>query len=449
MKPSTESTSLFDIVIKHSPKYLTGSIISSGVGLLMTKYYTHVFDPSAYGILALYLVMFKYIVQAVSLNMDAGATRFYFDYRDSRRNEFLSTIFWFITSMALIVGLIGLALLGPVSNWISPGSEFVYLATLGGGILAVYVSFLTRVLYNEHKSNSVLGHAIFQTAVNHLSSFLFISVANFGIFGRLLGQGIGFALNMVSLGIEHTKKSLFKLKMTFNSVMAKETFLFSLPGVITNLQNILFVYLDRIFLKIFRGDFEVGIYSLGYMLGQGLSIVYESVFQAVLPKVFTDLNKNYDRAIRELEHFAIRYYLAIFGITIIVSLLSEQIVLLFSNRDFIQSASIIPLIMGGFMLGGFYKVPAMLLSYHKKVWIFPFLSFFSFGSNGLLNYLLIPGFGVVGAAGATFVGLFLYSLVLQIYSMRFNSRKYKIQVVLLYIFVFTLAMLYFLLRIWN
>jgi O-antigen/teichoic acid export membrane protein len=166
------SKSIFKTILSHAPKYLTGSVIAAGTTLLMTKYYTTVFSPAQFGTLALYLVMFDYIRTFVSLNMDSGATRFYFDYRDTRRDEYLSTIFWFITFIAFVVMIVGMIFKDFISNWIAPNTQDVYLATIFLGIGAVYVSFLTRILYNEHKSTSVLKHTIFQTFVNHLVHLL-------------------------------------------------------------------------------------------------------------------------------------------------------------------------------------------------------------------------------------------------------------------------------------
>lgn len=427
---------MFNIILKHAPKYLTGSAIASGTALLMTKYYTWVFDPAEFGILALYLVMFKYVTSLASLNLDSGSTRFYFDYRETRRDEYLSTMFWFITFVSISVLVLGLLFMAPISNWIAPNSEIVYVVTLITGIGAVYVSFLTRVLYNEHKSTSVLKHTIFQTFINHASSVLFISVFHLGIFGRMSGQGLGYFLNIFTLLREFLKENLFKIKMTFNKAMAKETFMLTLPGMISMLLGVAFIYVDRFFLKYYIGDSAVGIYTLGYLLGQGLSIVYDAISQAMLPKVFNDMNENYEKARGELEHFSYRYYIGLVIITIIISLFSPEIVYIFSNDSYSEAANVMPFIMAGFMMGGFYKIPSMVLGYHKIVWFYPFLAVFAFGINALLNWWLIPIYGMIGSAFASFVGVFLYSLVLQYKAKKYLSIKSNIFTLILYSLVF-------------
>ena len=437
--------SFFKTVLSHAPKYLTGSVIAAGTSLLMTKYYTTIFTPADFGILALYLVMFQYVMTFSSLNLDASSTRFYFDYRDTNRDEYLSTIFWLISFISLVVLIICLFFMDFISNWISPGSQNIYFITIITGIVAVYVSFLTRILYNEHKSTSVLKHTVFQTFVNHFSSILLISWFNLGILGRMSGQGLGYGVNTITLIKEFTKENLFKLKMTFNKDMAKETFVLSIPSMVAAIQSIVFVYIDRIFLKHYIGDTAVGIYTLGYMLGQGLSMVYDAISQAILPKVFSGMNENYDKTRDELEHFAYSYYLGLIIITFIISLLSPFIVSVFSNDNYSHAAMVMPFVMAGFMMGGFYKIPSLVLGYHKVVWIYLWLPAVSFGTNVLLNWLLIPIYGIVGAAFASFIGLFLYSSILQAFSFRYMSKKYNLFIIICYLFLFAFLTIAFLL----
>ena len=334
----------------------------------------------------------------------------------------------------------------PISNWIAPNSELIYFITLVTGIGAVYVSYLIRILYNEHKSKSVLKHTIFQTFVNHAASLLFISVFQLGIFGRMSGQGLGYILNIFTLIKEFSKENLFKIKMTFNKAMAKETFLLTLPSMISMLLGVAFMYVDRFFLKLYIGDSAVGIYTLGYMLGQGLSMVYEAISQAILPKVFNDMNSDYEKARDELEHFSYRYYISLAIITITISALSPAIVAFFSNDNYSEAASVMPFVMAGFMMGGFYKIPSLVLGFHKVVWFYPFLAIFAFGTNALLNWWLIPIYGMIGSAFASFIGLFLYSIVLQVLSFKYLSKSYKYLISIGYVVIIIILLMIFIVK---
>jgi len=155
------------------------------------------------------------------------------------------------------------------------------------------------------------------------------------------------------------------------------------------------------------------------------------------------MNENYEKALDELEYFSYRYYLGLVILTVIISALSPIIVSLFSNENYSNASNVMPFVMAGFMMGGFYKIPSLILGYHKVVWFYPFLSVFSFGTNALLNWWLIPQYGIVGAGFASFVGLFLYSAVLQIFSFKYITKKYKKRISFIYFSIFILILIIF------
>lgn len=423
----------------HAIKYFIGSLFVSALSFLMLKYYTSVFLPAQFGILALYMIVYEYIKALVSLNMDHGTTRLYFDYKNTKRDEYLSTIFWLLIGIAFCISTLAIIFMPYISDKIAPNSEGLYFITVFSAIAAVFTTFYIRILINESKSFSVMTHNIFQSIINHLSSFSLIYFLNFSILGRIAGQGLSSAANLFLLFRAFRKNGLFKIKFIFNHQMAKETLLLSLPLMFLYFQTIFFAYIDRIFLKIYFDNSIVGVYALGFILGQSISIVYGAISQAVLPKIYNGLKKNYDENLKQFEYFSYKYYLGLIFLTACISFFSPNIIDLVSNNNYSEAYKVMPFILFGFMMGGFYKIPSMILGYHKIVWIYPFVSMFSFGIKLLLSWLLIPIFGMLGAAFSTFIGLFLYSLSLQFISFKFLSNEYKKCIVLSYIFIFAVV----------
>ncbi|XDF78869.1 polysaccharide biosynthesis C-terminal domain-containing protein [Aliivibrio fischeri] len=92
--------------------------------------------------------------------------------------------------------------------------------------------------------------------------------------------------------------------------------------------------------------------------------------------------------------------------------------------------------MFGFMMGGLYKIPTLIINFHKKIWIYPIASVLSSVLNLLLNLSLIPVYGIVGAAFASFASLFMYSGILQYYSSRYYGNKKGVFVRVSYATVF-------------
>lgn len=432
-----------EAVLNHGSKYFGAMAIVVGVNLVMTKYYTSVFNPSEFGLLSLYSIAIQYITILITLNIDNGFTRLYFDYKGAARSEYISTIFWFFIFTSITIFITALILLPFIVPLVSIQTEGLYVASLIAGIFLVFVNFLMKILYNEQLSKSVFKHTIIQLFFNHFASFSLISLFNIGVIGRQIGQAIGYITNVFSLTKDFYKKKLFELKIVFNKSMLKETWHLSFPGLITVLISTSYIYLDRIFLKHFYGIKEVGVYSIGFILGQGLSIIYEAISASILPKVMTNLKGDYKKNITKFEKFSYQYYIGLISIAFISIISSKWLVMLISTKDYMDSARVVPFLIAGFMMGGFQKIPSLILSYYKVVWFLPFLSFFSFGMGGIFNYLFISRYSIIGAGFATFLGLFLYSFVLQLISMKYNSKIYNRIIMSLYISVIIIMTLSF------
>ena len=100
-----------------------GHFITAIVGVFMAKYYTFVFSPAQYGILALYTLMLQYVVRLVSLNMDGATSRLYFDYRDTKKNIYLNSILIWIVIAGGLVLVLGIILRPIIVRVIEPNSD--------------------------------------------------------------------------------------------------------------------------------------------------------------------------------------------------------------------------------------------------------------------------------------------------------------------------------------
>ena len=181
----------------------------------MAKYYTFVFSPAQYGILALYALMLQYVVRLVSLNMDGAASRLYFDYRDTKKNIYLNSILIWIVIAGGVVLVLGIILRPIIVRVIEPNSDALYLATLVTGFVMAVNSIFNRVIINEKKSKSILKNSLINLSINHLISVALISGVGFGLLGRLIGQLCGNIANVGAIQYEFLKKRYIKISDYF------------------------------------------------------------------------------------------------------------------------------------------------------------------------------------------------------------------------------------------
>ncbi|MDD9155982.1 oligosaccharide flippase family protein [Aliivibrio sp. S4TY2] len=431
---------LIKTIIKHASKYFTGSIIASVATFLMMKYYTHVFTPEQFGILSLYLIVFKYFITICSLDVQSSVSRLYFDYKDKERKVYISTVFWFLVTICSVVLILGMFLSEKISILIYPETEDMFILTIIAAIFSVFLTFFTRILYNEQKSTILLKQSILQTTLNHGLSVIFIACSSLGLLGRLLGQTLASMLSLLYNYIVANRIGIVSISRSFQMSMLKSTLLLSMPTLLLAVQSMVFLYMDRFLIKYYIGENALGIYSFAFMLGQGLAILYEAIYQAILPDVYKKLKTDYESSLKTIHIFFKKYFVFVFVITICISYFSDVILVVISNPNYYESSKVIPYIMFGFMMGGLYKIPTLVINFHKKIWIYPIASMFSSMINLVLNILLIPILGIIGAALASFLGLFVYSSILQIYTNKYYLEKRGWWVLISYATVFIIVM---------
>ena len=424
---------LVDTIRKHSGKYILGSSVSAFLNLFMMKYYTNVFSVSEFGTISLYLIVFQCFTTIISLDIYTSFSRLYFDYTGEKRNDYVSTIFWFFLLSSFIVVCGGIILMPILSNWISYDSEFLYITVLFSAFFSVYFNFFIRIFYIEHLSDRVLKYNISQSILNHSASFIFIGLFKLGVIGRLLGQMIGFFILNPIIFLKAKRNKYFDIKMVFDIKMLMDTLRMNLPITISSIQGIALMYADRFFLKHFIGNSAVGIYTLAYMLGQGFSMIFEAVSQAILPKIYNDMKVNPSETICEIEKFAYKYFFVLSIIMFLIILFSSNIISVISNDSYSGAANILEIILVGFMVAGFYKIPVALLNFYKVTWFYPYLSFISFIIPVIINFIFIPKYGIVAAAFSSFIGFYIYSSCLFILCSKYMTRKYNYICMALYI----------------
>jgi len=420
-------------ILKHSSRYFSTSIFTAGLSFLMLKYYTAVLTPKEFGIYSMYFIMVQYLALLVFFN-DGGFNIMYFKTNNKKKYINMNISFMILLSLFLMIfAFIAMPFIVP---FIADNTYDIFIVSLIVGLGAGFIKMFYRILINEELSSSHMKSNIYQASANHGFSFILMSLFNLGVMGRQLGQLIGQTFSLFQVRNELKRKLDFNFIFIKNFADLKETFHLAWPIFISSLMVIVFSYTDRIFLNHFNGLEKVGIYALGFTIGQSLSMVNDAMALAFFPKVMNSLKTNYFDALKNIEKIAILYYLFLFVLAILLAFNTNIIVNIISNKNYSESSQIVSIIFIAFLIGGFYKIPTMILSHHKVTKFYPYLSFFSFSINAILNFIFIPKYGVYGAAFATLIGTALYSYFIQIMSFKYLSKKYMMITTCFYIVSF-------------
>ena len=195
---------------------------------------------------------------------------------------------------------------------------------------------------------------------------------------------------------------------------------FSIPIMTLSLIWWVLSWGDRYIITIFLGTAQVGIYSAAYTIGSTCGIFMGPLTDLMLAA----LSKLYDQEkiaeVRTILSRSLRYSLMLvipsaFG----VSVLSKPMLILLTTAKFEDaSPAIIPLIASAVMVFSISSITGYSLQLTKKTRLVALIWLIAAVTNIVLNFILIPWIGIVGAAIATLFSFAFISIIVTYFSLK-------------------------------
>lgn len=407
------------MIWKHFSRYLSSKAIAGIVGLGMTKYYTSVFTQAEYGIFSYYFSLDNYLWNIVSLSLVAGFSRIYFDFENDpeSKKRYFSSIFNFLAIPTALFAIVALAFGERASNLIAPGTYGIYILNVLCICINCYYVLFERYFYLTSASKAILKATIASSLAPHIISVILMEGFGLGLQGRF--TAILAAKISVGLIMLWKIRSQGLLDRTLDWSMIKATLAISLPALSTVMITGMMQWIDRAYINSYHSLAMVGTYSLACRISKGLNLIFEALGLAVTPYFFKNMKVDDTLAIERITEFSTWYFTGAAIVSAAAILADRHIVLLFSNDTYSQAVPVFSLAAAAAMVGAVYRIPGLFLAYHKKVNLIPLISAVSLAANFLLNWLLVPKMGSVGASLATMASIGIYSSTMFFYARKF------------------------------
>ncbi len=180
---------------------------------------------------------------------------------------------------------------------------------------------------------------------------------------------------------------------------------------------------DRYFLIWYSTQAELGLYSIGAKFASIVAIGI-AAFRLAWPQaaysIIKEKNKN------TIYARALTYFLFLSsGVTIGISLFGKELVSLMTASDFHEAYSVIPILSLGFVFNGCYTILAIGMGLKKQNFMLFPATVIPAIVNLILNYYLIPDFGMHGAAWATLLSYLLMAGLTWLASERVHHIDYE------------------------
>jgi len=406
------------MLLKHSLIYFVARAVPGFINFLGLAIYSRLLDPEAFGRYALVIATVS-LVQAVFFNwIRLGVIRFYqASKRDGKLTNLFSTSFSCFLFTALIVSIFwSLALLiipiNPelkIDLWI--GLPLLISQSLFEQSLSVHIAALEPKKYGKFLSTRAL--------LGFVMAISFIILFKMTERGLLLGLLAGTTLT-AAIDIRMWWKDSTGIAMDPNKV--KELLVYGLPLTLTFALSFVINSSDRFLIEGILGTSSVGLYAVGYDLANNsLLLIFMIVNLAAYPLALDALEKHgTEKARDQLKKNSILFFAVAFPATIGFALASPWIAQLVLGSKYQDSASkIMPLISIAVFFAGvkaFYFDISFQLGNRTIFQIWPV--FIAAVLNIILNLVMLPIYGVIGAVYSSVISFAVAMLLSMILGFR-------------------------------
>lgn len=380
---------------------------------VLVPLYAHYLSPAAYGIIALSDSVAQLIVRLFGLSLDDSLRRLYFQYVDSpkERADYVSTVLWGATATILAMLAISFGAVPRVMHRFFPRFEVPFYPYIAFSVIAaigVHVLLYRQTLYQvQAQPQKYLRLSLLSFTANVAFAVAFVVILKRGAYGMLLAKmcagGLIAALSVFLLRHCWTR--------SFFWPFMRETLILAMPLIPHYLTTYLLDVSDRFILARYRTIEEVGTYSLAYNLGRAMYIVSLSVHQAWSPTFYAIARhgeagkERLGRATSMLAIFLI--WVASAG-TLGVQVFISQ----FLDRRYLSAAQIAPWVIGSFLFQALYALSMLSAMQAKRSILLLASSFAALVVNVVLNFALVPRFGMLGAAYANLASFMAIAIVM-------------------------------------
>jgi O-antigen/teichoic acid export membrane protein len=286
-------------------------------------------------------------------------------------------------------------------------------SSITSAFVAAFVGF-QRIKYKIYLESIALN----------LGKLVFIVV--FGLLGYgLLGMSWAWVLSTMIvfvLSFYYLQKTFPIVKTKITSIKVKrELVVYSFPLLLSSFMIFAIRQIDTIMLGYFRTATEVGIYNAAMPTAQLLNIIPSAMTALFLPTMTALYVKRDSLELKRVYKTVTRWIFYInFPIFLLLLLFSRQVLNVMFGPEYVGGSMALVLLSVGFMT--VKSVPAMqMLQMLKKTKTIMAITIVNLSINIILNWLLIPPLGVLGAAIATMTTYIIYFSLYFIFSHRFTG----------------------------
>jgi O-antigen/teichoic acid export membrane protein len=407
-------------LLKDSAVYMVPTILSRGAGIFLLPLYTRYLTPADYGVVDMVNIFGGIAWVIVTLEVNQGFARFYTDSKSVEEKNIMATTVLVYTILSYFAFYLIMEIsLSSMTSLLFGEDNYSGVFRLGIVYVTIYginVYLNVKLRYDLKSMLFAINNTI-NFVVSALTSIYFIAYLEYGVDGVLFGLISG---NIISLML-HFYFVKTSITRTIDLGKLKNMLVFSAPLIVSSLTVILAGYVDRMMVNHYLSLSSVGLYGMAFRLSSIVLIILHGINGALMPLVYTHYKS--ESTPKNLAQIFKYFLVSAMFVYLIVAIFSKEIFQILTTPAFYPSSEIVIFLFPAILMSKMHMFfPGVAIAKRTKITMG--ISILKLSIGVIMNTLLIPVIGVVGAAIATLI-TFTIGFVVNYY---FSEKYYSIPV---------------------
>ena len=395
-------------LFEQSVLYTIGNIANRVAGFALIPLYTSFLTPSEFGLLALVdLFLSLSVIMLGVQSIGSAMIRIFHDHEDSVvRNRVVSTSVLLMCAISVMIILPAVGVAPWVSRLIFSTPEHADLVRLS--FVAMLPSNLVELLLVHERLRQralfFVKYSLCQLILMLGLNIAFIASMELGVWGfvwsKLIATGLGSAFLLL--------RTLPAVGLGFDSRAASKMSTFGSPLIVAGVSFFMIHFSDYFFLNRIRSTHDVGLYEFAYRFPFLVTFLVGEPFGRVWSVSLYELAR--DDAWK--EQFTRVLAWLVFALTFVglgIAVFSDEVIEVMAfNSSFWAAAAFVPVLVLAYCLRETADFFRNILYLNKRSGVVGRVALACAIVNVSLNLLVIPAWGVAGAALCTLLTWGLY-----------------------------------------
>lgn len=396
-------------------------IFTSLLGIVTLPALTKSYNTEIFGIWSQTSVTVTFISAIFTLELGIATVRFLAgeDNREKRR-RYLGSMLFTILLFAGVVLIAANVLTPQLSTLIFANSSytlFVRLLFLWAFVDSIYI-FLIAYLRSRRQMKKL---SIIQIVFNASKIVLLVLLSTFGLSLAWVITGIIAVEAIITLVTAYYVFQDTSLPRPNFSGM--KTFLaFTFPQVISGILMWLTYVNSRYFITHYLDLSDTGVYSSSALLASIIIIFYAPIAYVLLPTISRAWEQQRIPEVKSYLESSIKLFLTLaIPAAAGLAMISQPLLNVFTTSDYLAGRLLVLLLSIGVIFYGMYQITMYIFLLTKKTNWLPLIVSSATVTSVILNFLLVPRMGIMGAATADIISYLVLAIVMVIMSHKLFS----------------------------